>query len=38
MQMFDCKNLRDLEHELQRRNLLAEHATILHINSKYCFG
>ena len=28
MQTFSCSNLRDLEDELQRRHLLAEHATI----------
>lgn len=28
MRMFDCSNLRDLEDELKRRNLLGEHATI----------
>lgn len=28
MQMYSCSNLRDLEDELQRRNLLANHATI----------
>ena len=28
MRMYACSNLRNLEEELQRRNLLAEHSTI----------
>ena len=28
MRMFDCRHLRDLEEELQRREMLAAHATI----------
>jgi hypothetical protein len=28
MQMYDCRTLRELEDELQRRGVLAEHATV----------
>ena len=32
MQRYDCRTLRDLEDELQRRGVLAEHATVLPIS------